>query len=412
MNTQKLFHKDFTIMVLGQIISLFGNSILRFTLSLYILDTTGSAAVFGSILAVSMIPTVLLSPFGGVLADRVNRRNIMVVLDYCTSFIIFLFALLFFNSSSPVIAVGLVMVLLSVIQACYQPSVQSSIPVLVSQDNLMKANGIVIQVNALSNLLGPILAGILYSFVPLRLNLIISCICFFFSATMELFLHIPFFPQEKTGGLVSMVKKDLGEAFHFLRRERPDMMRVLVVIACINLFLSAMIIVGLPVIIKIYLGLSTQHYSFADAAVALGTILGSCLTSIFPEKIHFKTSYRFLLGSSIALLPMGLAVVTNRSPGLSYGILMVFLILALSSAAVFNVAAQTYAQQQTPIQYLGKVGSFITVICVCALPLGQAMYGGLFQLFQNSVSIVIFFACLISIFISLYTKKTLKALRE
>ena len=109
---------------------------------------------------------------------------------------------------------------------------------------------------------------------------------------------------------------------------------------------------------------------------------------------------------------MCLAVVTNRSPGLSYGILMVFLILALSSAAVFNVAAQTYAQQQTPIQYLGKVGSFITVICVCALPLGQAMYGGLFQLFQNSVSIVIFFACLISIFISLYTKKTLKALRE
>ena len=94
MNTQKLFHKDFTIMVLGQIISLFGNSILRFTLSLYILDTTGSAAVFGSILAVSMIPTVLLSTFGGVLADRVNRRNIMVVLDYCTSFIIFLFALL------------------------------------------------------------------------------------------------------------------------------------------------------------------------------------------------------------------------------------------------------------------------------------------------------------------------------
>lgn len=411
MNTTKLFHKNFTIMVLGQIISLFGNSILRFTLSLYILDTTGSAAVFGSILAISMIPTVLLSPFGGILADRVNRRNIMVVLDYSTSLIIFVFSLVLPRSSSPIILIGVVMVLLSVIQACYQPSVQSSIPVLVSEDNLMKANGIVSQVNALSNLLGPILAGILYSFVPLRINLTISCICFFFSATMELFLRIPFFPQKKEGNLLLTVKKDLGDAFHFLHRERPEMMRVLMVIAGINLFLSSMIIVGLPVIIKIFLGLSTQHYSFADAAVALGTIIGSCLASIFPKKIHFKTSYRFLLFSCFALIPMGIAVISNQRPGLSYGILMVFLVIALSLAAIFNVAAQTYAQQQTPIQYLGKVSSFITVICVCALPLGQAMYGGLFQLFQNSVYIVVFMAAAISILLSLYTKKTMKDLK-
>ena len=61
----RLFQRDFTIMILGQIISLFGNAILRFSLSLYVLEVTGSAAVFGTILAVSMIPTVLLSPFGG-----------------------------------------------------------------------------------------------------------------------------------------------------------------------------------------------------------------------------------------------------------------------------------------------------------------------------------------------------------
>lgn len=172
-----------------------------------------------------------------------------------------------------------------------------------------------------------------------------------------------------------------------------------------------MIIVGLPVIIKIFLGLSTQHYSFADAAVALGTIIGSCLASIFPKKIHFKTSYRFLLFSCFALIPMGIAVISNQRPGLSYGILMVFLVIALSLAAIFNVAAQTYAQQQTPVQYLGKVSSFITVICVCALPLGQAMYGGLFQLFQNSVYIVVFLAAAISILLSLYTKKTMKDLK-
>lgn len=71
-----LFQRNFTIMILGQIISLFGNAILRFSLSLYVLDMTGSAAVFGTILALSMIPTIVLSPFGGVLADRLPSRGL------------------------------------------------------------------------------------------------------------------------------------------------------------------------------------------------------------------------------------------------------------------------------------------------------------------------------------------------
>ena len=81
----RLFQRDFSIMILGQIISLFGNSILRFSLSLYVLDVTGSAAVFGTILAVSMIPTLVLSPFGGVLADRLPKQKIMAILDFVTA---------------------------------------------------------------------------------------------------------------------------------------------------------------------------------------------------------------------------------------------------------------------------------------------------------------------------------------
>ena len=77
MRSDRLFSRDFTLMVAGQIISLFGNAILRFALSLHVLDTTGSAAAFGGILAVSMVPTILCSPLGGVLADRVPRQRIM-----------------------------------------------------------------------------------------------------------------------------------------------------------------------------------------------------------------------------------------------------------------------------------------------------------------------------------------------
>ena len=68
-------NKNFVIVVIGQIISLFGNAIQRFCMSLYILDLTGSAATFSTILAISNIPYILFAPIAGLLADTVNRKK-------------------------------------------------------------------------------------------------------------------------------------------------------------------------------------------------------------------------------------------------------------------------------------------------------------------------------------------------
>ena len=57
-------------LILEQVNSLFGNYIIIFALSMYVLDTTGSATIFASILSIATIPTILLSPLGGILADR------------------------------------------------------------------------------------------------------------------------------------------------------------------------------------------------------------------------------------------------------------------------------------------------------------------------------------------------------
>ena len=79
--------KDFNLMVLGQIISILGAALLRFALSLYVLDLTGRADLFATLYAVSNIP-LLLTPLGGAIADRYNRRNLMVIYDFTSSFII------------------------------------------------------------------------------------------------------------------------------------------------------------------------------------------------------------------------------------------------------------------------------------------------------------------------------------
>ena len=154
-NKQKLFNRNFVMVVIGQLISLFGNSILRFALALFVLDITGSATIFGTVTAFAVIPTIILSPFGGMIADRVNRRNIMVVLDFLTSLLVLGFGFILSDKNAvPLIAT--VLVLLSIIQACYTPSVNSSVPLLQEEKNLVKANSVVNQVTMLANLIGPI----------------------------------------------------------------------------------------------------------------------------------------------------------------------------------------------------------------------------------------------------------------
>lgn len=88
---------NFILLVLGQGISLFGNTMLRFAMSMWVLDETASSTTFATVLAISVIPTILISPFGGVMADRVSKRAMMVALDIISG-IVTLLATVFFRT--------------------------------------------------------------------------------------------------------------------------------------------------------------------------------------------------------------------------------------------------------------------------------------------------------------------------
>ena len=92
-------NRNLRLLVLGQASSLVGNYTLKFALSMYILEVTGSAALFATFLSVAMVPTIVLSPFGGILADRGDRRRIMVTLDACAGLAVLLAARSCFSTS-------------------------------------------------------------------------------------------------------------------------------------------------------------------------------------------------------------------------------------------------------------------------------------------------------------------------
>lgn len=119
---EKLLNRNFTLLILGQVSSLLGNLTLRFALSMYVLEQTGSASLFAGLLAASMLPTILLSPFGGILADRADRRAVMVGLDSLSGLAVLLAALALPHGPDLAVIAAL-MIVLSVLAAFESPTV-------------------------------------------------------------------------------------------------------------------------------------------------------------------------------------------------------------------------------------------------------------------------------------------------
>ena len=190
---EKLFTKNFTLLVLGQVSSLFGNYIMRLALSMYVLELTGSAAVFAGLLSAATIPTILLSPFGGILADRADRRNIMVALDAMTGTAVLCAALLL-SEQRALVVIGALLVLLSVLGAFETPTVQACIPSMLTGDNIIRGNAVVNQTASISYLTAPLLGGIFYSAFGIKPVMYASVLCFFVTAFLECFIRLDYRP--------------------------------------------------------------------------------------------------------------------------------------------------------------------------------------------------------------------------
>ncbi len=401
---QKLFSKDFTLVMIGQIISLFGNATIRFALPLYLLNKTGSSALYGAVTACAFLPAVMLSPVGGIVADRVNKRNIMVALDFFTAFVI-LFFYLFMGGQNLVLLLTFTLMLLYGIAGAYQPAVSASVPALVKPENLMAANSVINMISSLAALLGPVLGGILYSAYGLESVLIVCMGCFLASAVMEIFIRIPFVKQQKGGNIWKIVQSDFTESFRFIRKDRPAIGKALLAVCGINLFLSAMINVGMPYMITEVLALeaawANRLYGFAQGALAAGGLTGGICAGIFAKKLSVEKAGNLIVICAACVFPMGISLFLFSSGFVNYLVMTVCCFLIMIFSTVFTVQIMSFVQAETSPALIGKVIALMLSVSMCAQPLGSALYGVLFEVCAGCEFVVVFFAGIVSLMIAL-----------
>ena len=384
MKKEKLFTRNFTLLILGQVSSLTGNYTLKFALSMYVLEQTGSASIFAGMLSAALLPTVLLSPFGGILADRANRKHIMVALDALSGLSV-LAAGLLLPLGRELWVIGALLVLLSVLAAFESPTVQACVPQMVSPQNLVQGNAVVSQVSAVTSLVTPFLGSLFYTAFGIGPVFAAAVVCFWLTALLECMIHLEYQKPPRTAGIGAIVREDLAVSAHFLRREQPDILKLLLLAALAGMFVSGTAVVGFPYLVRTVLGLSATYYGAAESAMGAAAILGSLCAGLLGKKLRVRDLSAIFLSFGLSLFPIGLSFLLPVGRMARYGVLLFFFCVCQLGVCIFSTYAITLIQQRTPKQLMGKVMSCVFTLSMCAQPVGQMVYGALFDCFSDSV---------------------------
>ena len=415
-------NKNFIIIVIGQIISLFGNAIQRFSMSLYLLEFTGSTATFSTILAISTIPYIVFAPISGRLSDNINRKKIMVWLDLFCFILIGSYAFILLRGNDSALIVGTVMFMLSICATLYGPAVTSSIPQIVEEERLTSANGIINQVGSIVNFAGPILAGLLYGILGIKIIVIINAISFLISAIMEMFLDIPDIVKkeesssDKNEKVISMnfVKKscvDMKESFIYLKKEKKVILGIIASYAFCNIFLVPILSIVAPYFINVFLGLSSEIYGLVEGVCVLGMILGGFWISVKPnmfsmKKVHY--TYFPMIAGVIVMSTLGFIKLNNYALAgiFALGGLAIMLSLSLS-----NVLTLTFIQKQVPGEMLGRVSAFSTAVATISVAPGQLLFGQVIDM-GIPIGVILLVSAIFNIGLMLFIKWNVRGLKE
>ena len=399
----KALNQNFVLLIIGQALSMFGTVLLKF------------AALFGTITAISYLPPVFLSLIAGIIADRNNKRNLMIALDglYGIMAVLLVLSLSF---SNVLIWITIIMVGLAVVSSFETPVVQSSIPLIQEKDSLIQSNAIVSQINMLANLIVPLLAGLLYSAVgkaylqDVRIIFLGCAICFFSAAILEAFIKIPQIALPPISNPLHTIKRDLGESLYFLTSKQIYVFKAILLNAVFVFLIQPLITTGAPFIIRVVLNLSSVLNGLSQAFMGAAGLIGGIIAGAIANKFKTDKIYRLFWIMGISIATFGSSLLFNLSANLTYIILVIIGIIIFMSASIAGIYIMSAIQQNVPDDMLGRIMSFYSAIVSVALPVGILVYGYLYEKFINHLPVIMFLTSIAILVVGYIGKKTYRHL--
>jgi MFS family permease len=373
--------QSFLLILISQIISLLGGEVLYFAVSLYVLDLTGSAAIFGVMITVSFLPRILLTPLGGAVADRFSKKMILVISDSANTLFIAFLAVMLFAGSESVVLLGATITLMRVMSIIYHPTVTASLPAILKTEELVKANGIVQGIHAVSRLAGPVAAGFLFGAMGVEYLVGVCAVLFLLSSVINIFIKIPYTPQERKGGLFATILSDVKEGFVYIVKVNPMLFKIAVLFSVFILFYQAMLSVGFPYAMRITFSMGEEFFGFANAAIGVAVLAGSIMSGKIRHYMEIKYLPYYFILIGLVTLPVGFSVTLPLGNRFFSAVVMVFgFVLIMFIFTLAKILLTTYTQTEVPPHMVGKTIAGIFTIIDISTPVGLLVLGRLIEI--------------------------------
>jgi len=376
MSTADTLHKrptgmfGFSIVWVGQIISLLGTSMTGFAVTIWAYQKTNSATTLAMLGFFFVAPMLIASPFAGAIVDRSNRKMMMMVSDIASGLATIVILILYTTGHLEIWHLFITNAIQGVFQSFQWPAYSAAITTMIPKEQYGRANGMLSLADTASNIFAPILAGALLGFIGLSGILIIDIATFIFAigALLLVFIPQPKITQEGRQAQGNLFKEAFFGFQYILKR--PPLLALQIV------FLTGNFFVGIPGAVEAAMILANtasnaKSLAIVNSAGAVGGVVGGLVMSAWggPKRRVHGVLFGWFFSSLLGLVLMGLGRLTP--------IWMVAAFFYMFFIPIINGSNQAIWQAKVPPDLQGKVFSIRRLIAWFVNPLAMLIAGPL-----------------------------------
>lgn len=357
----------FTIVWLGQLVSLTGSSLTGFALGVWVYQSTGSVTQFALISFCTVIPGVVVAPFTGALVDRWDHRRTMMLSDAGAGLSTLALACLLFLGHLQIWHIYVVVAIASVLSAFQLPAYSAAVTSMVRKEHLGRANGMIQIGWAVAQLAGPFLGALMLEAVKLEGVILLDFMTFFCAFLALLCVRFSKRGTVCSGGVGrAPLFREIAQGWTYIL-SRPGIASLLLFFTAFYLFIGVVQVLVTPLVLSFA---STVAVGSIMSAGGLGMLVGGVVLSVTggPERRMRAIFASILLGG----VCMALAGLTTSV--ILLAVLSFFYFMALP---IVNVCSQVILQRKVAPGFQGRVFALRMTSQGAALGLGYALAGPL-----------------------------------
>jgi len=371
--------KNIKLFSMGRLISLMGTFMYQFAAGLYVLQLTGSGTKFAITLIMGTLPRVIFAPIAGVVADKVNRKSIIVITDWVSGLVLFLLLAWANYNALTVPSIYVSMVALTICNTFFDVAMEAGKPSLVNSETaLEKINALSYGIQSFSSIVGPILGGVVYALISFKLFVLVNGISFVISGLSELFLK--FKTEEKTNENEAFLTALQG-GVKYLKAHTFSIVLMSFSLS-INFCLALSLTVPLPYLVNNVFKLSSTWVGIVNAGFPIGYLIGTLIINQKGVKNRGKSLQYgiWFVWLSMACMTISVAA-TNVFGQLGTATVLTGLLSSTGLAiAYIDIPLMTFMQMSIPSEVRGRVFSVMTMASRLAIPAAMILSGRLLSL--------------------------------